>query len=321
MQPATHSGRNQDTDKTTKPDRQSKQQPKAQAKAKAKGQELIEGKTFEDLDGVALFLQDRQNVTIRDCVFNNVGVPIRMRNCRNVTIESCHIKNIGLQGIDMRHGCSDIRIINNHLQHFQEDKQGGHFISAEKTDEPQQFRITISGNRLIGSKKSWVRGRPNGASADMMSLRSLDGFTVRGNTLVGGGEFGMTCVYGSRNGIISENTIRDIDGTGLLIGYDVRNINVHGNNIIDAGSSFETDGSKNDIKFQSGIHCRNNVKNVLIVGNLICREKAEEMRYGIQLRETSGMIHSNLIAGVDKKIHIPKTLADSVKVDFGPQKK
>ena len=279
--------------------------------------ELIQNETFEDNDGVAIFLKDRENVTIRDCTFNNVLVPIRLKNCRNIIVQSCKIKGIGARGIDIQEGCQGIRILNNDLNGFQDDVQGGHFIATQKTDEPQQHRITIAGNRLIANGKSWIRGVKNGAAGDMLSLRSVSGFTLRNNVLIGGGEFGMTCLFGSCNGIISENTIRNIDGTGLLIGYGVRNINVHGNNIIDSGCSFESDGSKNDIKYQSGIHCRNEAENILIVGNLICREKAEEMRYGIHLRETTGMIQANLITGVQKKFHIPKTLIDTVKVDFG----
>ena len=141
------------------------------------------------------------------------------------------------------------------------------------------------------------------------------GFTMSGNDLSGGGEFGMDCVHGCENGIIAHNTIRQIDGTGLLIGYGIKNVNVYGNNIIDCGSSFETDGSANDITHQSGIHCRNGVENVLITSNLICRELAEEMRYGIHLRETTGVIKANLISGVDETIHIPRSLAETVQIE------
>ena len=86
-------------------------------------------------------------------------------------------------------------------------------------------------------------------------------------------------------------------------------------NIIDCGSSFETDGSANDITHQSGIHCRNGVENVLITSNLICRERAEEMRYGIHLRETTGTIKANLIVGVNETIHIPRSLVETVKIE------
>ena len=277
------------------------------------GQESIEGKTFEHFAGVSIQLENRQNVTIRRCFFNDVGVAVRLKNCRNVTIDSCVISDLTIQGIDVREGCSDIRIVNNHMGRFRSDGQGGHFISTEKTDTPQQFRITITGNTLIGNGKSWVAGRKNGAAGDMIALRSVSGFTMSGNDLSGGGEFGMDCVHGCENGIIAHNTIRQIDGTGLLIGYGIKNVNVYGNNIIDCGSSFETDGSANDITHQSGIHCRNGVENVLITSNLICRELAEEMRYGIHLRETSGVIKSNLIVGVDEKIRIPRSLISTVK--------
>jgi hypothetical protein len=279
------------------------------------GQELIEGKTFEHFAGVSIQLENQQNVTIRRCNFNDVGVAVRLKNCRNVTIDSCVMTNLTIQGIDVREGCSDIRIVNNHMNGFRADVQGGHFISTEKTDTPQQFRITITGNTLVGNGKSWVAGRKDGAAGDMIALRSVTGFMMSGNDLSGGGEFGMDCVHGCQNGIIAHNTIRQIDGTGLLIGYSVKNVNVYGNNIIDCGSSFETDGSANDITHQSGIHCRNGVENVLITSNLICREHAEEMRYGIHLRETTGAISGNLIVGVDEKMHIPRSLADTVKIE------
>ena len=280
------------------------------------GQELIEGKTFEHSAGVAIQLENRQNVTIRRCFFNDVGVAVRLNNCRNVMIDSCVMTDLTIQGIDVRNGCSDIRIVNNQMDGFRSDIQGGHFISTEKTDSPRQFRITIAGNTLIGNSKSWVDGRKNGAAGDMIALRSVAGFTMSGNDLSGGGEFGMDCVHGCENGVIARNTIRQIDGTGLLIGYGVKNVNVFGNNIIDCGSSFETDGSVNDITHQAGIHCRNGVENVLITSNLICRQRAEEMRYGIHLRETMGVIKANLISGVDEKIHIPRSLAETVRIDF-----
>jgi hypothetical protein len=149
----------------------------------------------------------------------------------------------------------------------------------------------------------------------MIALRSVSGFTMSGNVLSGGGEFGMDCVHGCENGVIANNIIRQIDGTGLLIGYGVKNVKVYGNNIVDSGSSFETDGSANDITHQSGIHCRNGVENVLITSNLICRERAEEMRYGIHLRETTGTIKANLIVGVDETIHIPRSLVETVKIE------
>ena len=278
--------------------------------------QLIENRSFENDNGVAILLEGKSNITIRNCRFKNVGVPIRLKQCSNIIVESCRMESIGIQGIDVRDGCQDIRILNNQMNQFKEDAQGGHFISTEKTDQPRQRRITVAGNTLIANGKSWVRGRKNGASGDMLSMRSVAGFTMRGNTLIGGGEFGMTCLQGCKNGIIAENTIRNTDGTGLLVAYEVENINVHGNNIIDTGCSFESDGSKNDITNQAGIFCRGGVKNVLIVGNLICREKASEMRYGIQLRETSGVIAGNLIAGVDKKIHIAEKLKHTVDVEF-----
>ncbi len=280
----------------------------------AAGPELIEGKTYKQLAGVAIELQDRQRVTIRRCLFSDVGVAIRLKNCRDVTIDSCLMADLTIQGIDVREGCADIRIVNNRMSGFRSDVQGGHFISTEKTDAPRQFRITIAGNTLVGNGKSWVAGRKNGAAGDMIALRSISGFCLRDNDLYGGGEFGMDCLYGCEHGIIAHNTIRHIDGTGLLIGYGVKNVNVYGNNIIDCGCSFETDGSANDITHQSGIHCRNGVENVLITSNLICRESAEEMRYGIQLRETTGAIQANLITGVAEAIHIPRSLAETVKI-------
>ena len=38
------------------------------------------------------------------------------------------------------------------------------------------------------------------------------------------------------------------------------------------------------------------------------------MRNGIHLRETSGVIAASRIAGVDEKIHVPKSLADTVHI-------
>ena len=282
--------------------------------------EIIEGKVFKDLEGCAIQLRNRKHVCIRNCRFENVGVAVRLHGCRHISIQDCHMKDLTIQGIDIREGCTDIQILNNHLDGFRDDVQGGHFISTEKTESPKQFRITISNNTLLGNKKSFVRNRKNGASGDMLALRSVSGFKLIGNQLTGGGEFGMTCLYGSENGVIAQNTIREIDGTGLLVAYQCKNINVHGNTILDVGHSFETDGSKNDLTHQAGIFCRGDVENVLITGNLIVREKSPEMRYGIQLRETKGVIKANLIRGVEKEIHIARKLQGTVDVEFDAEK-
>lgn len=277
-------------------------------------EDLIENRTFKGMAGEAIRLENREDVTIRRCRFQDVGIAVRLINCRRITIEACVMSDLTIMGIDVRGGCSDIRILNNRMTGFRSNAQGGHFISTEKTKTPQQQRITIAGNTLTGNGKSWVSGRKNGAAGDMIALRSVSGFTIRDNHLSGGGEFGMNCLYGCENGIVARNRIHDIDGTGLLIGYGVKNINVHGNNIVDCGSSFETDGSKNDITHQAGIHCRNGVENVIITSNLIVRERAPEMRYGIHLRETTGVIEANLIKGVEKDIHVPRSLLDTVKI-------
>jgi parallel beta-helix repeat protein len=278
-------------------------------------QEVIENKTFENIEGVAIHARQKSNLLIRNCIFDNVGVAIRLDDCHNVTIESCLIKNLTIQGIDIRGGCSDIRVRGNILEGFRDDVQGGHLIATQKTKTPEQHRIFIVDNTLWGNGKSWVEGRLDGACGDMLSLRSITDFRATGNSLSGGGEFGLTCLYGSENGIIAHNTIKNVDGTGLLLGYEVKNINVNSNNIVDVGCSFETDGSKNDISHQAGIHCRNGVENVLITSNLIARETSEEMRYAINLRETSGVIKGNLIRGIRKPLHIPRAVADSVDVE------
>ena len=277
--------------------------------------QVIENRTFQGLAGEAIRLENAERVTIRGCRFHDVGIAVRLVHCRLVTIESCVMSDLRIMGIDVRGGCSDIRIVNNHLEGFRSDVQGGHFISTEKTAPPMQQRITITGNTLIGNGKSFVPGRRDGAAGDMIALRSVSDFAVCDNDLSGGGEFGMNCLYGCENGIIARNRIHEIDGTGLLIGYGVKNVNVHGNTIVDCGCSFETDGSANDITHQAGIHCRNGVVNVLITANVIVREMAPEMRYGIHLRETTGTIEANRIAGVDELIHIPQTLAETVKID------
>ena len=39
-----------------------------------------------------------------------------MKNCRHVTIDSCTMTDLTIQGIDIREGCADIRIVNNHTK-------------------------------------------------------------------------------------------------------------------------------------------------------------------------------------------------------------
>ena len=278
---------------------------------------LIEGKLFKGMAGEALRLENEHHVTVRGCVFENVGIAVRLVGCTHVTIENCVMRDLCIMGVDVRGGCSDIRIANNVMHGFRGDVQGGHFISTEKTPTPKQYRISIVGNVLRGNGKSWVSGRKNGAAGDMLALRSVSGFVLRDNDLSGGGEFGMNCLYGCERGVVAGNRIQDTDGTGLLIGYGVRDIAVTGNVIVDCGMSYETDGSTNDITHQAGMHCRNGAEHIAITGNVIVRREAPEMRYGIHLRETQCVIQGNRIAGVDKAVHVPKSLLDTVEIGAG----
>ena len=73
------------------------------------------------------------------------------------------------------------------------------------------------------------------------------------------------------------------------------------------------------------LYARINVRvDRMIEAGLVPEVEAPEMRYGIHLRETTGMIRDNLIRGVDEAIHVPKALEATVDLaaagrpdDFG----
>lgn len=71
-----------------------------------------------------------------------------------------------------------------------------------------------------------------------------------------------------------------------------------------------------DITHQSGIHCRNGAHTILIADNIIRRERAEEMHYGIHLREASITLGTNSITGINENIHIPRFLKNTVSVSY-----
>ena len=99
------------------------------------------------------------------------------------------------------------------------------------------------------------RNLATGGSGDVIALKNVVDFTIANNTLDRGGEFGIVISHGSSDGEVTNNTIRDIDGSGIAIGAqnrpeqgatiqpnpEVFNISVTGNTIWGCGLDRRTD--------------------------------------------------------------------------------
>ena len=162
-----------------------------------------------------------------------------------IDIERPVVRNIPNLGVFMRYSASKNIIVSKadvgpHLP----DVVGNHFITGSNATT-----VTTTGLKILDSYFEGNPGVPfyrvagvavaNGAAADMIAIRNTEDFLVDGNTVRHGGEFGITGVDGSSFGVISNNRIFDIDGSGIVIGASanvaVEGIKVTDNTIVRVG--------------------------------------------------------------------------------------
>ena len=121
--------------------------------------------------------------------------------------------------------------------------------------DPAHERVTVTNNLFRSNDAAAGRNLATGGSGDVIALKNVVDFTIADNTLDRGGEFGIVISHGSSDGEVTNNTIRDIDGSGIAIGAqnrpeqgatiqpnpEVFNISVTGNTIWGCGLDRRTD--------------------------------------------------------------------------------
>ena len=276
---------------------------------------VIENQTFADTASHAINVTTDGTI-VRNCRIMNCFSAIRIANCKNVTIEDCEITGCRALGILITgDSVENVTIRNCKISGWSTDLQGGHFLQTSLREGTPYRNISIIGNRLIGNEQSWVPGTINGAAGDMLVFRSARDVEIRNNELSGGGEFGMSFLYGSRNVMIEGNTVKRIEGTGLLVGYDVANVKIKNNRFIDCGMDWDGSGQ---VTHQSGVHCRNGAANVQLSGNTFIRREAPQMSYGLHAREASISLESDnqFMGKFSKLVHIPAAFLPHTRIDW-----
>ncbi|WP_165872884.1 right-handed parallel beta-helix repeat-containing protein [Nocardioides jejuensis] len=118
--------------------------------------------------------------------------------------------------------------------------------------------VTITNNRVTGPGTDYNDTTTPG-TADLISLHRCTAFTVRGNTVTGGGDVGITVAQQSCNGVVADNLSFANFSAGIAIGSGtsayVRDISVSGNRCLDNGRTGMNDTTPDSAR--TGLYLRN----------------------------------------------------------------
>ena len=236
---------------------------------------LIENCCFEGnyVDGIRVNMNAKR-VRIRNCTFTGwKGRAIYVLSSAgfapsDVLIEGCRISSPGVLTAD-----SSRRPI---------------LIQGVGSDPITDVRII--GNTITGTGTSWT-DTVNPGVADMISLRETRRFVVSDNTLLNGGDGGITVAMQCDGGTITGNTIVGTDSVGISVGSGTttyaRNISITGNTIENCGQNRQGDQPTGN---RGGVWCYNGSR-LAISGNVFAdNQGVPTMQYGVMLRTgTSGV--------------------------------
>lgn len=256
----------------------------------------------------AINISDCEYVRVHNCKFTDINGMIRVTRCKNVTVSKCEsITPMRQSGIELRENCENVWILNNTLRGFVDGFIGGHVISTQRdsdeTPRGDSVNININRNKIYGADVAWVRspadpnagpddplppGEANGATGDMLAIKSVDGFTAIGNVLHDSGEYGLTCI-GCKNGRIVENEIVRSDGSGIAIINACNDVEVLRNTVTDAGAN-----RAGGVTYQAGIRVFDGAgggiaspEDITIRDNILNKITSDEFRYGLLLSHQS----------------------------------
>ncbi len=156
-----------------------------------------------------------------------------------------------------------------------------------------------------------VGGTPieNGACGDALSIRNCQDFHIAGNQIVGGGEIGITCLHGSVNGTIVDNTIANNDAVPIQIGgrdqRPVRHV-VIARNLISASGMNQAGG----VVAWPGVWVWN-ASDVAVVHNRV-ESPGPSLRYGVVAQQCQRLTLARNIFPFEKPLRIPRVHERSV---------
>lgn len=266
--------------------------------------------TRDDVDGV----------TIDGCDFTGLLTGVRLNlGPRNVTIARCTFRVWRDRAIWLLGGtstaCSDVLIEGNLIE-------GDSFTDASDVRQPVQIsgsdtalheRVRIKGNTVKGNGHSWTNPVDFGV-ADMISLHRCRDFEVSGNTVLDGGDGGITVAMTCQTGRVSGNLVRGTDAVGIFLGSGtgtIRDVAVTGNVVANCGLDEMGDRTTTG---RSGVWAYN-ATGLTLTGNVFLDDQTTKtMLYGVTLRTgtTAVTLTGNTYRGVPNRVH-----SDVAGVDYG----
>lgn len=185
-------------------------------------------------------------VALENCEFTNLESNLRIADdVKRVTVDGCRFTGWGNRAIyvvgSATAASEDVRIRDCHISDVStamgDPRQP---IAVQGADGAVHKRIKITGNTIVGNGLAHHDsvGTLLGGTADQISLHYCEDFTVTGNTVVDGGEVGITVSRTCRRGVVNDNTIIGNNTNGIALGVPgqpVTDVVVTGNVIANNG--------------------------------------------------------------------------------------
>jgi Right handed beta helix region len=223
----------------------------------------------------------------------------------DIAILNCRFQNCVLRFA----GCRRIQIFWNVFNQC----YGSHFIQFAPSEHCEN--VVINGNTFTGAFTPFYRdsvgGQPvnNNACGDVIAIRNVHRFAVTDNIIAGGGEFGITVLHGSKDGVIANNRIDRNDATAIFIGNDdgeqIQRISVVNNTLSECGLNGAGNASN-----QMAIRIQN-AADIAVCGNVTVRP-GRSLLYGLTASQCDGLTVANNFSEVQKPFRIPKIHKGSV---------
>lgn len=269
-----------------------------------------------------------RRVTVRNVSIegggSGIGVDVR-KGSSSIQVVECVIKGVGT-GVRVLDGAVSVQVRNLDVQDWLQRgiafrstsgsgastkiHVSGNVIGAPRPGsgvrQPIQFSassggyfrsVTVVSNRIDGPSED-DKGSKQAGTADQISLHGCRDFSVRRNSVLGGGEVGITVSRGSRDGRVVGNTCEGNDSAGIVIGSmtgeRVHDVVVEGNVCRGNGRNH---GGKLPRTARSGIAVRN-AQGVKVRQNSLDAGDGRFQIYGVSVAASAQVvIGENRFAG------------------------
>ena len=143
--------------------------------------------------------------------------------------------------VKINHHTTDLTVHDVEQSAYPPDVVGGHCIALQgessKNPEPTITGLNIDKVRLTGRRGvGWERGVANGATGDMIAIRSAKNWSVTDFVLRHGGEFGISAVHGAKDGYVGPKSGKAIiehnDAAAVVVGGGAYRIDKDGSKIL-----------------------------------------------------------------------------------------